>query len=216
MALKTCWFKKLCRMESVVKKYNVIYADPPWKFKIWSDKGSGRSPETHYLTQSIQALKAFNIPGICEKDCVLLMWATFPCLKYAFDLAEAWGFIYKTVAFTWVKQNKNNERIFKGMGYYTRANAEVVLLFTKGKPLKRVCCNVEQVLISQRGDHSHKPAEIRKRIVKLFGNVPRVELFARDCSPSFTDNEFEGWDVFGNEVSNSISLPNKANYLFEK
>ena len=194
-------------MESVIKRYNVIYADPPWQFRVWSNKGMSRSAENHYLPQSLQNLIAFNVSAICENDCVLLMWATFPCLKNAFELAEAWGFAYKTVAFTWVKQNKNNEKLFKGMGYYTRANAEVVLLFTKGKPLKRACRNVEQVLISKRGEHSKKPAEIRERIVKLFGDVPRIELFARSCKGSFSDNEFDGWDVFGNEVSNSINLP---------
>jgi site-specific DNA-methyltransferase (adenine-specific) len=194
-------------VESVVKKYNIIYADPPWQFKVWSNRGMSRSAENHYSTQSLQSLTAFNIPAICENDCVLLMWATFPCLKSALELAEAWGFVYKTVAFTWIKQNKNNEKLFKGMGYYTRANVEVVLLFTKGKPLKRICRNVEQVLISKREKHSKKPREIRERIVNLFGDVPRVELFARSCASLFPDEEFEGWDVFGNEVSNSIKLP---------
>ncbi|MBN8717933.1 MAG: DNA methyltransferase [Sediminibacterium magnilacihabitans] len=194
-------------MESVGKKYNIIYADPPWQFKVWSNRGMSRSAENHYSTQSLQSLTAFNIPAICENDCVLLMWATFPCLKGALELAEAWGFVYKTVAFTWIKQNKNNEKLFKGMGYYTRANAEVVLLFTKGKPLKRICRNVEQVLISKRDKHSKKPREIRERIVNLFGDVPRVELFARSCESLFPNEEFEGWDVFGNEVSSSIKLP---------
>jgi N6-adenosine-specific RNA methylase IME4 len=194
-------------MESEIKKYNVIYADPPWQFRVWSNKGMSRSAENHYSTQSLQSLMTFNVSAICANDCVLLMWATFPCLKNAFELAEAWGFVYKTVAFTWIKQNRNNEKLFMGMGYYTRANAEVVLLFTKGKPLKRFCRNVEQVLISKRGEHSKKPNEIRKRIVKLFGNVPRIELFARSSKGLFSDNEFDGWDVFGSEVSNSINLP---------
>lgn len=194
-------------MKSETKKYNVIYADPPWAYKVWSKKGSGRSAESHYSNQSINSLKAVNIPAICEQNCVLLMWATFPCLQDAFVLAEAWGFIYKTVAFTWIKQNKNDNKLFMGMGYYTRANAEVVLLFTKGKQLKRICRNVQQVLISKRGDHSQKPSEIRERIVCLFGDVPRVELFARSSNDLFADNEFAGWDVFGNEVGSSILLP---------
>jgi len=137
------------------------------------------------------------------------MWATFPCLREAFELAEAWGFTYKTVAFTWIKKNKSNDKLFVGMGYYTRANAEIVLLFTKGSPLKRLSRNVEQVLISKRGSHSKKPIEIRERIVRLFGDLPRVELFARDGGGFFSNREFEGWDVFGNEVRNSIVLPEK-------
>ena len=196
-------------MHSVVKKYNIIYADPPWKFKVWSRKGLGRSADKHYVTQDIDCLKLLNVPAICEKNSVLFMWATFPCLREAFELAEAWGFTYKTVAFTWIKKNKSNDKLFVGMGYYTRANAEIVLLFTKGSPLKRVYRNVEQVLISKRGSHSKKPTEIRERIVRLFGDLPRVELFARDGGGFFSDSEFEGWDVFGNEVRNSIVLPEK-------
>ena len=90
------------------------------------------------------------------------------------------------------------------MGYYTRANAEIVLLFTKGKPITRHARDIPQVLISSRGKHSEKPDEIRKRIVRLFGEVDRLELFARQGS---TENIFEGWDVFGNEVDNSIEIP---------
>lgn len=82
-------------MESVGKKYNIIYADPPWQFKVWSNRGMSRSAENHYSTQSLQSLTAFNIPAICENDCVLLMWATFPCLKSALELAEAWGLVIK-------------------------------------------------------------------------------------------------------------------------
>lgn len=194
-------------MESVGKKYSVIYADPPWQFRVWSNKGMNRSAENHYSTQSIEYLKSLNVPGLCQNDCVLFMWATFPSLKYAFELAEAWGFTYKTVAITWIKKNKNNDKLFVGMGYYTRANAEIVLLFTRGKPLKRVCKNVEQVLISKRGKHSKKPVEIRNRIVRLFGELPRVEIFARNGDGFFEDSQFLGWDVFGNEVNNSINLP---------
>lgn len=186
------------------KKYDIIYADPPWHFKVWSKKGAGRSAENHYLTQSGEFLKGMKIQTLCKPDCVLLMWATFPCLEQALELGKSWGFTYKTVAFTWVKTNKSNDKIFAGMGYYTRANAEIVLLFTKGKAITRQARDVPQVLISSRGKHSEKPDEIRKRIVRLFGEVDRLELFARQGS---SENIFEGWDVFGNEVDNSIEIP---------
>ncbi|HZH74296.1 MAG TPA: MT-A70 family methyltransferase [Mariniphaga sp.] len=188
------------------KKYDVIYADPPWHFKVWSRKGAERSAEIHYQTQSVEFLKEMNIQAISKPDCTLFMWATFPCLEQALELGKAWGFTYKTVAFTWVKTNINNEKPFMGMGYYTRANAEIVLLFTKGKPLARHAKDVPQVLISPRGRHSEKPDEIRKRIVRLFGNVARVELFARQNSRE-DNNTFKGWDVFGNEIDNSIEIP---------
>lgn len=186
-------------------KYAVIYADPPWQYRVWSKKGLGRSAERHYQTQSLDYLKRLDIPAISQDDCALFMWATFPCLEQALALGRAWGFTYKTVAFTWVKKNTVSDSLFMGMGYYTRANAEIVLLFTRGKPLKRIRRNVPQVLISKRDRHSEKPDEIRKRIVRLFGDVKRIELFARESSQV----DFKGWDVFGYEASKSIDLPVK-------
>lgn len=193
-------------MNASEKKYDIIYADPPWEFRVRSQKGAGRSAENHYKTQSIGFLKDMPIETLCKANCVLLMWATFPCLAQAIELGKAWGFTYKTVTFTWVKTNKNNSNIFMGMGYYTRSNVEIVLLFTRGKPLKRKANGVPQVLISPRGKHSEKPDEIRKRIVRLFGEVNRLELFARQNLSNDNANIFEGWDVFGNEVDNSITI----------
>src|SRR5438105_945146 len=182
------------------KKYQIIYADPPWQFKVWSKKGEGRSAEIYYKTQGIDYLKSINIDTIADKDCALFMWATFPCLKDAIQLGESWGFEYKTVAFTWVKKNKKSDSPFVGMGYYTRANAEIVLLFTKGKPLTRINKDVQQVIFedeviySEIGKHSQKPHEVRERIVRLFGDLPRIELFARSREGFFPDYEYEGWD----------------------
>jgi len=191
------------------KKYNIIYADPPWEYKVWSKKGKGRSAENHYKTQSVEDMKVLNVPSICANDCALFMWATFPCLKEAFVLANAWGFIYKTVAFVWIKVNRNNNTFFTGLGYYTRANAEIVMLFIKGRPLQRVSKNVEQVVISKVGPHSQKPDEVRKRIVRLFGELPRVELFARSRRGFFPDVEYSGWDVYGDQTNHSIHIPVK-------
>ena len=120
------------------------------------------------------------------------MWATFPMLREALELIEAWGFEYKTIAFCWVKQNKNSDGIFKGMGYYTRSNAEICLLATRGRVLERKSRSVSSVIISHIERHSKKPAETRDRIVELFGDLPRIELFARETTP--------GWDCWGNEV----------------
>lgn len=184
----------------------MIYADPPWNFKMWSEKGNGRSAAcNHYQTESITDLKELDVPRIAAENCALFMWATFPCLKEAIELGEYWGFKYKTVPFVWVKKNKKQDTPFVGMGYYTRSNAEIVLLFTKGS-VPRKNKDVEQVLFSEIGKHSQKPHEIRNRIVRLFGDVPRVELFARSRNGFFPDYEYEGWDVYGNQVNNSIKL----------
>lgn len=196
-----------------MEKFKIIYADPPWEYKVWGKKGDGRSAESHYQTQSTDMIAKMNVDSIAEKDSILFMWATMPCLKDALRLGEEWGFTYKTVAFTWIKTNKNNPDPFIGMGYYSRSNAELCLLFTKGKPLKRESKSVKSVVVTGEtivtpiGKHSQKPNVVRKRIVELFGDVSRVELFARTREGMFGDVEYEGWSVFGNQVNNSISLP---------
>lgn len=175
------------------KKYNVIYADPPWAFRVWSEKGKERSADKHYSCMTLDDLKQMPVNSITAGDgCALFMWATFPMLREALELIEAWGFEYKTIAFCWVKQNKNSDRIFKGMGYYTRSNAEICLLATRGRVLERKSRSVSSVIISHIERHSKKPAETRDRIVELFGDLPRIELFARETTP--------GWDCWGNEV----------------
>ena len=118
-------------------------------------------------------------------------------LQEVWTLIEAWGFTYKTVAFIWIKQNRKSDSLFWGMGFWTRSNAEICLLATKGHP-KRGSAKVHQIIMSHVEEHSKKPEEARKRIELLMGDVPRVELFARRTSP--------GWDVWGNEVTSPISL----------
>ena len=146
---------------------------------------------------SIDAIKALPVSTLAAKDCTLFLWLTFPCMCEAFSVIDAWGFTYKTVAFVWVKQNRKSNSLFIGMGYWTRANAEICVLATRGHP-KRVNAGVRQIILSHIEEHSNKPDEVRDRIVQLMGDVPRIELFARQ-SP-------EGWDVWGNEVESSITL----------
>lgn len=177
--------------EKKYKKYNIIYADPPWNYKVWSKKGAGRTASSHYNVMKIEDLKLMPISVIRDLNCALFMWATYPNLLDAIELGKAWGFIYKTVAFTWVKKNKIKDSYFTGMGYYTRANAEICLLFMKGM-LKRVDKGVPQIIDAKIREHSRKPDEARDRIVRLFGDLPRIELFARET--------FSGWDVYGNET----------------
>ena len=180
-----------------MKKYSIIYADPPWAYRTYSKKGQGRSAESHYPTMCIAAIKALPVGELADKDCALFLWITFPMLREAWGVMDAWGFSFKTVAFVWIKQCRKSDGLFTGMGYWTRANAEICILATKGQP-KRVGAGVRQVILSHIEEHSKKPDEARERIVRLMGDLPRVELFARQ-SP-------EGWDVWGNEVECSITL----------
>ena len=146
---------------------------------------------------NIEQLCSMPIGVLAAENCALFMWVTFPTLREAFALLDAWSFTYKSVAFVWVKQNKKTPSLFWGMGYWTRANAEICLLATKGKP-KRRSASVHQVIVSAVEHHSKKPDEVRDRIVELMGDLPRIELFARERA--------DGWDAFGNEVKSDIYL----------
>lgn len=179
-------------LKDVKEKYTIIYADPPWTFNTWSGKGKGKSAEKHYSCMSKKEIQDLPVGYISADDSVLFLWVTYPCLEEGLELIKAWGFTYKTCAFSWVKMNKKKNTPFVGMGYYTRANNEICLLATRGKPLMRRSRSVEQVVLSKIGRHSEKPAVVRDRIVELFGDLKRIELFARTT--------VEGWDCFGNEV----------------
>ena len=174
------------------KKYNIIYADPAWTFKTYSDKGKGKAPEKHYSCMKIEDIYNLPVGNISYKDCVLFLWVTYPLLKEGIKTIEEWGFTYKTCGFSWIKKNKKSDSLFWGLGYWTRANNEICLLGTKGKP-KRVGKGVHQVVMSKIQRHSQKPDIVKDRIVELCGDVPRIELFARQAT--------KGWDVWGNEVS---------------
>ena len=177
-----------------MKKYSVIYADPPWKYRATSN---ARSPEAHYPTMRTQDICALPVAEIADENCALFIWATMPKLKEAFAVIEAWGFKFKTAAFVWIKLNPNSDRLFWGMGAWTRSNAELCLFAAKGQP-QRKSASVHQVIISHVEEHSKKPEEARRRIEALMGDVTKIELFARRTSP--------GWDVWGNEVSCDVLL----------
>lgn len=173
------------------KKYSIIYADPPWQYEDKALAGD-RGACCKYEVQSSDWLKKLPVVEISANDCILFMWVTMPKLNECFDLIQSWGFEYKTVAFTWVKRNKKSDSWFWGMGRWTRSNAELCLLATKGKP-QRINAGIHSVLDDRIMSHSEKPNSARERIIGLIGNLPRIELFARQ--------RVEGWDAWGNEIS---------------
>jgi site-specific DNA-methyltransferase (adenine-specific) len=180
------------------KKYGIIYADPPWSYQnapVESKTFRGCAIQ-HYPTMTITDICALPIHELRAENCALFIWVTFPLLKEAFDVIEAWGFEYKTVAFTWVKLTEDGSPAW-GCGFWTRSNAEICLLAIHGKP-KRITKDVHQIIFSRRHEHSAKPHEIYSRIEKLMGNLPRIELFAR--------TKREGWDAWGNEVPNETQM----------
>ena len=155
-----------------IGKYPIIYADPPWRYSAKKVQGAA---ENHYPTMSIEELCALPVAELAAKDSALFMWTTFPQLPEALRLIRAWGFTYKSVAFVWLKKNRKADSWFYGLGFWTRANAEVCLLATKGHP-KRQAADIHQFIISPIEAHSKKPDETRDKIVALMGDLPRVEL----------------------------------------
>lgn len=201
-----CTVEDLNALIAAGKKFSVIYADPPWSFKVYSGKGKQRSAERHYDTASLDDIKALPIGNLAGSDCALFMWCVMPELPGALEVVHAWGFEYKTVAFVWVKTNENDkginlkgEGLHWGMGYWTRANAELCLLATKGSP-KRIDKGVHQVVVSPIGAHSRKPDEAQVRIERLLTPEPsrdtHLELFGRRGTPR--------WTVWGNQISRNL------------
>lgn len=178
----------------VKRKYSIILADPPWKYRSGHIKGAGCN---HYPVMELDEICSLPIDKISADNCILFLWTTFPKIYEALDVITAWGFEYKTAAFVWIKQNPKSKDWFTGLGRWTRSNAEICLLATKGKPV-RFSKAVHQLIISPVEEHSKKPDIARDKIVELAGNLPRIELFARQ--------KVLGWDAWGNEVECDIEL----------
>lgn len=170
------------------KKYDIIYADPPWRY---NNRRCNGACENHYETMKIKDICDLPVKNLCSDNCVMFLWTTYPMLQEAFKLIESWGFKYKTIGFQWIKQNKSGNGYFFGLGRWTRGNSECCLIATKGKP-KRINNSVSQLIVSPIQSHSKKPDETREKIVELMGDLSRIELFARQST--------KGWDVWGNEV----------------
>lgn len=184
----------------------MIYADPPWHFKTYNEKGRQRSPDwkpfkgspsIHYDTMSAENIRALPVVDLAADDCCLFLWICWPLLPEALALIEAWGFTYKTCGFDWVKAHAgqmdmlhDDNKVQIGMGYWTRSNSEVCLLATRGKP-KRLKADVRQAIIEPRREHSRKPICVYERIERLVAG-PYIELFAR--------TRREGWSSWGNQV----------------
>lgn len=203
-----------------MNKFKLIYADPPWQY---SNTISNGAAEDHYSTMTMTDLMRLPVWDLADENAVLAMWYTGTHSEEAIKLAEAWGFKVRTMkGFTWVKLNQLAEQhINKALeagevqdfydfldllnkqtrmngGNYTRANTEDLLIAVRGTGLERLSASVKQVIYSPLGEHSSKPWEARNKLEQLYGDVPRIELFARESSP--------GWDAWGNQCSQSVEL----------
>jgi len=187
-----------------MQKYSIIYADPPWSFssKYKFKKGGHESKLTHvndhYETMTINDICSLPIENLAKENSLLFIWTTDSHLESCLRVIKEWGFTYKTIAFVWLKQEKSGKDCFV-KGFWTNKSTEICLLATKGKTYHLLKDkSVRQLVRSTRGSNSEKPDEVRKRIVQMFGNISRIELFAR-VKP-------DGWHCWGNEVESSINM----------
>ncbi len=177
-----------------MKKYKIIYADPPWAYRNMCNIQA--TANTQYPTMNNEDICKLPVEKIADENSILFLWATFPKIQEALDVIKAWGFEYKTVGFVWIKKNKNFSNFF-GVGWYTRSNSEVCLIGVKGKAPK-ISNSISQIIETRRERHSKKPSIIRDKIIAFSGDISRIELFARE--------KVDGWDCWGNEVEPDISL----------
>lgn len=171
------------------KRFNAILADPSWNYNDKASAGQ-RGASFKYKTMTLEDISNLPIHEISKKNCILFLWATPPMIKEALIVMRHWGFNYKTFGFVWIKKSKKGTNKI-GMGSWTRANAEIVLIGTKGKP-KRKNAGIRQIIESIPREHSRKPDEIYNQIEQLIGNVSRIELFARF--------KRKGWASWGLEI----------------
>lgn len=170
--------------------YGAIYADPPWQYLNWSAAGTRKNASAHYSCMTADQLAALPVGQIAAPDCALFLWVTDPTLPIGLKIMNAWGFTFKTVAFTWAKRSRRDTGWHMGCGYWTRANPEMCLMGTMGKP-KRRSRSVRQLVVSPVREHSRKPDQVAEGIEQLVSG-PYIELFAR--------TRRSGWDAWGNEI----------------
>lgn len=179
-------------------KYDVILADPPWQDPHrWGRNTGTRTADSHYDTMTLRDICDMPVAQLADENCVLFMWITWPCVIWAREVMDAWGFDYRTLAWVWVKAKENGMGFHFGMGNYTRSNSEPCLLAVRGS-MPVATHDISALIYSPVREHSRKPDEQYTKIDRLYPNTRRLELFAR--------HQREGWDVFGNQVANSISL----------
>ena len=176
-------------MEFPKRKYQIIYADPPWQYDDPCTSHGGGA-ESHYKTMSLKDICEIPVLDLADENCILFIWGTWTHINEVQQVIRDWGFDYKTVGFVWLKKYTNGKN-YLGMGRWTRANTEYCLIATRGKP-KRLDNSISQIISTIPKKHSMKPDIVRNKIIQLVGDLPRIELFAR--------TKIFGWDVWGNEV----------------
>lgn len=169
--------------------FQMICADPPWDFSLFSIKGGNKSAQKHYRCLPIEEIMAFPVQDLAAENCLLAMYATAPMLRLQMRVLDAWGFTYKT-EMVWRKVFESGKQTF-GPGYIVRGSHEPILLATRGHP-KFVAKNIRSCFDGIRREHSRKPEEGYEIFERMLPRARRVELFSRTDRP--------GWSTWVDEV----------------
>ena len=182
------------------KKYKIIYADPPWDYgntKNINGNFYGLA-DKHYKVMKFKDICELPVNRIANDNCYLFLWVTSPFMEKVFEVIKSWGFKYCTIAFVWIKMKNDMSGVRgDGLGKYTISNAEYCIIARKGK-YWRESKKVKQIILAPKTEHSKKPDEVKERIVQLCGDIPRIELFARQST--------EKWDCWGLEAPDDNKL----------
>jgi len=187
-------------------KYQILVADPPWCYRDQKNNDPRMGGITYKIMKD-EDIYSLPVNEIADKDSILFMWATMPKLPEALETIKRWGFSYTTCAFCWVKQNPKNDNFYSGLGHWVNGNIELCLLAKKGHP-KRIAKNIKQIVLAHRREHSRKPDEVADRIVKLMGDLPRIELFATHQTKGWT---CLGFDIDNKDIRDSLNEIIKSN-----
>jgi|688.fasta_scaffold84599_3 N6-adenosine-specific RNA methylase IME4 len=197
--------------EANPEPYQVIYADPPWAYSGWNLAEGDRKDykkrlktgdvQHHYEGMSNAEIAALPVRDLIDKDAACFMWTTDTHLPFAMEIMKSWGFTYKTIGFVWVKKTIHGKQV-KMLAPWTNKGAELCLFGTRGSMIKHlVAKDVYQVHEAVRREHSRKPDIIRDEIARMFPDLKKLELFARQ--------QYPGWDAWGNEVGKFNEEDNK-------
>lgn len=168
--------------------YDLIMADPPWRFQLRSEAGEDKSPQAHYRTMSLDEIARLPVADLAAPDCLLWLWATAPMLPDQIAIARAWGFEFKTEG-VWAKMTVNG-KIAMGTGYLLRNAHEPFIIATRGAP--KTTHGVRSVVMGERRQHSRKPEAAYRAAEQLMPAARRASLFERVPRP--------GWDCWGDEL----------------
>jgi len=173
--------------------FDIVLADPPWRFKTHSDKGRSRSPDGplgHYQTMSTEDIAGLPVRAMSSRDAVLYMWVTVPFLEIALGVADAWGFAYKS-SMVWIKERK-------ATGYWARNRHEIILICKRGRfPAPAPSLRPDSVIEGQQRGHSHKPDALHEIIEAAWPDANKIELFAR--------RHRAGWQTWGDQLPGKVS-----------